>query len=126
MCWRSFYCCDLLADVTEDIQLVVSECKPKGNIVGICEKGDAFIQEQAGSIYKNVKKKIERGVAFPSCISVNHTVCHFSPLWNTGMVRQFWRRMILRRYKNCLCMVLYFYSSLYRLRREEGFVHKPF
>ena len=31
-------------------------------------------------MYKNVKKKIERGVAFPTCISVNNTVCHFSPL----------------------------------------------
>ena len=31
-------------------------------------------------MYKNVKKKIERGVAFPTCISVNNTVCHNSPL----------------------------------------------
>lgn len=31
-------------------------------------------------MYKSTKKKIERGVAFPTCISVNNTVCHFSPL----------------------------------------------
>ncbi|XP_020241277.1 ERBB-3 BINDING PROTEIN 1 isoform X2 [Asparagus officinalis] len=31
-------------------------------------------------MYKNVKKKIERGVAFPTCISVNNVVCHYSPL----------------------------------------------
>lgn len=35
---------------------------------------------QTGNVYKNVKRKIERGVAFPTCISVNNTVCHFSPL----------------------------------------------
>lgn len=35
---------------------------------------------QTGNMYKNVKMKIERGVAFPTCISVNHTICHFSPL----------------------------------------------
>lgn len=35
---------------------------------------------QTGNMYKNVKKKIERGVAFPTCISVNNVVCHFSPL----------------------------------------------
>lgn len=35
---------------------------------------------QSGNMYKNGKKKIERGVAFPTCISVNNTVCHFSPL----------------------------------------------
>ncbi|KAL5198410.1 hypothetical protein ABZP36_001922 [Zizania latifolia] len=34
---------------------------------------------QTGNIYKNVKK-IERGVAFPTCLSVNNIVCHFSPL----------------------------------------------
>ncbi|PSS09824.1 ERBB-3 BINDING PROTEIN 1 like, partial [Actinidia chinensis var. chinensis] len=27
----------------------------------------------SSNIYKNVKKKIERGVAFPTCISVNNT-----------------------------------------------------
>lgn len=35
---------------------------------------------QTGNMYKKVKKKIERGVAFPTCISVNNTICHFSPL----------------------------------------------
>ncbi|CAA2967361.1 ERBB-3 BINDING PROTEIN 1 [Olea europaea subsp. europaea] len=66
--------------VNKALQLVLSECKPKGKIVDICEKGDAFIREQSGNMYKNAKKKIERGVAFPTCISVNNTVCHFSPL----------------------------------------------
>lgn len=66
--------------VNKALQFVVSECKPKAKIVDICEKGDAFIREQTGNMYKNVKKKIEKGVAFPTCISVNNTVCHFSPL----------------------------------------------
>ncbi|KAK1383003.1 Metallopeptidase M24 family protein [Heracleum sosnowskyi] len=50
------------------------------NAVDICEKGDAFIKEHTGNMYKNVKKKIEKGIAFPTCLSVNNTVCHFSPL----------------------------------------------
>uniref|UniRef100_A0A1D1Y722 ERBB-3 BINDING PROTEIN 1 n=1 Tax=Anthurium amnicola TaxID=1678845 RepID=A0A1D1Y722_9ARAE len=66
--------------VNKALQLVISECKPKVKIVDLCEKGDAFIREQSGNMYKNVKKKIERGVAFPTCMSVNNTVCHFSPL----------------------------------------------
>ncbi|CAL5351520.1 unnamed protein product [Camellia sinensis] len=66
--------------VNKALQLLISECKPKAKIVDICEKGDSFIREQTGNMYKNVKKKIERGVAFPTCISVNNTVCHFSPL----------------------------------------------
>ncbi|KAJ0567569.1 putative methionyl aminopeptidase [Helianthus annuus] len=66
--------------VNKALQLVLSECKPKAKIVDICDKGDSYIKEQTGSMYKNVKKKIERGVAFPTCLSVNNTVCHFSPL----------------------------------------------
>ncbi|KAJ6795167.1 ERBB-3 BINDING PROTEIN 1-like [Iris pallida] len=31
-------------------------------------------------MYKNVKKKIERGVAFPTCVFVNNILCHYSPL----------------------------------------------
>ncbi|CAN6576110.1 unnamed protein product [Malus baccata var. baccata] len=66
--------------VNKALQLVISECKPKAKIVDLCEKGDSYIREQTGNMYKNAKKKIERGVAFPTCISVNNTVCHFSPL----------------------------------------------
>ncbi|KAI3957675.1 hypothetical protein MKW92_009691, partial [Papaver armeniacum] len=66
--------------VNKALQLVLSECKPGVKIVDLCEKGDSYIREQSGSVYKNVKKKIERGVAFPTCISVNNIVCHFSPL----------------------------------------------
>uniref|UniRef100_A0A804UGR2 ERBB-3 BINDING PROTEIN 1 n=1 Tax=Zea mays TaxID=4577 RepID=A0A804UGR2_MAIZE len=62
------------------LKLVVSECKPKAKIVDLCEKGDSFIREQTGNVYKNAKRKIERGIAFPTCVSVNNTVCHFSPL----------------------------------------------
>ncbi|XP_022966600.1 ERBB-3 BINDING PROTEIN 1-like isoform X2 [Cucurbita maxima] len=66
--------------INKALQLVLSECKPKAKIVDVCEIGDSFIREQTGNMYKNVKKKIERGVAFPTCISVNNIVGHFSPL----------------------------------------------
>ncbi|KAF3454899.1 hypothetical protein FNV43_RR05347 [Rhamnella rubrinervis] len=66
--------------VNKALQLVMSECKPRAKIVDICEKGYEFIREQTGNMCKNVRRKIERGVAFPTCISVNKTVCHFSPL----------------------------------------------
>ncbi|KAL6503266.1 ERBB-3 BINDING PROTEIN 1 [Orobanche hederae] len=64
--------------VNKGLQLVLSECQSGARIVDLCEKGDDFIRVQTGNMY--VKKKIERGVAFPTCISVNNTVCHFSPL----------------------------------------------
>ncbi|XP_072975100.1 ERBB-3 BINDING PROTEIN 1 [Typha angustifolia] len=74
--------------VNKALQLVVAQCKPKAKIVDVCEKGDSFIREQTGNVYKNVKRKIERGVAFPTCISVNNTVCHFSPLASDESVLQ--------------------------------------
>merc|ERR1719164_368289 len=41
-----------------------------------------MLEEETGKLYnKKVKdKKIEKGVAFPTCISVNEIVGHFSPL----------------------------------------------
>lgn len=66
--------------INKALNLVLSESKPNVKIVDLCKKADDFITVQTGNMYKNVKKKIERGVAFPTCISVNNTVCHFSPL----------------------------------------------
>ncbi|KAM1666225.1 hypothetical protein ACFX1X_045883 [Malus domestica] len=66
--------------VNKALQLVISECKPKEKIVDLCKKRDSYIREQTGNMSKNVKKKIERGVASSTCISVNNTVCHLPPL----------------------------------------------
>ncbi|KAJ4978172.1 hypothetical protein NE237_008952 [Protea cynaroides] len=74
--------------VNKALQLALLECKPKAKVVDVCEKADAFIREQSGNMYKNVKKKIERGVAFPTCVSINNTVCHFSPLASDETVMQ--------------------------------------
>ncbi|KAH7435867.1 hypothetical protein KP509_06G082300 [Ceratopteris richardii] len=38
------------------------------------------MRDQTANMYKNAKKKIEKGVAFPTCVSVNSVVCHYSPL----------------------------------------------
>eukprot|EP00252_Welwitschia_mirabilis_P019011 TRINITY_DN428_c0_g1_i1.p1 TRINITY_DN428_c0_g1~~TRINITY_DN428_c0_g1_i1.p1 ORF type:complete len:394 (+),score=110.68 TRINITY_DN428_c0_g1_i1:287-1468(+) len=65
--------------VNKALKAVLADCKPKAKVVDLCEKGDSFIREQTGSVYKSTKKKIEKGVAFPTCVSVNSTVCHFSP-----------------------------------------------
>lgn len=62
------------------LQVVINECRQGVKVVDLCEKGDTIIREQTGNVYKNAKKKIERGVAFPTCVSVNSVVCHFSPL----------------------------------------------
>eukprot|EP01044_Picomonas_judraskeda_P005229 COSAG03_NODE_486_length_7531_cov_49.515608_2_plen_57_part_00 len=41
--------------------------------------GDAAINEAVGGLYKKVKD-MKKGVAFPTCVSVNECVCAFSPM----------------------------------------------
>ncbi|CAM6084475.1 unnamed protein product [Calypogeia fissa] len=62
------------------LQLVLQEAKPGVKVVDLCEKGDTLIRDLTANVFKNAKKKIEKGIAFPTCVSVNNTVCHFSPL----------------------------------------------
>eukprot|EP00249_Psilotum_nudum_P005842 c19272_g1_i1 orf=235-1425(+) len=62
------------------LQAVVSDCKPGVKVVDLCVKGDTLIGEQTANVYKNARKKIEKGIAFPTCVSVNSVVCHFSPM----------------------------------------------
>ncbi|KAJ1623700.1 peptidase M24, structural domain-containing protein [Pavlovales sp. CCMP2436] len=44
----------------------------------ISEAGDAMINEACAAVYS--KSKLEKGVAFPTCVSVNNCVGHFCPL----------------------------------------------
>jgi len=61
---------------------IIEACKPEAKAVDLCSLGDNLITELTGKIYNNKKdgKKIEKGVAFPTCISVNNCVGHYSPL----------------------------------------------
>jgi methionine aminopeptidase len=47
--------------------------------LALCDAGDALINEACAGCY-NKNKKMEKGVAFPTCVSVNNCVGHFSPL----------------------------------------------
>eukprot|EP01023_Acetabularia_acetabulum_P029502 TRINITY_DN2783_c0_g1_i1.p1 TRINITY_DN2783_c0_g1~~TRINITY_DN2783_c0_g1_i1.p1 ORF type:complete len:381 (-),score=60.30 TRINITY_DN2783_c0_g1_i1:193-1335(-) len=61
----------------KSIAEVISKCKAGANVYEICVLGDNHILEQTGAIYKG--KKIEKGVAFPTCLSINSVVGHFTP-----------------------------------------------
>jgi len=60
------------------IAAVIKECTADKKIVDICAHGDKLIEDLTAGVYKNTK--IEKGIAFPTCISVNHVAGHFSPL----------------------------------------------
>ena len=48
------------------------------SVVEVCEFGDAIIEGQVAKAFKSAR--IEKGVAFPTCVSVNECVGHYSPL----------------------------------------------
>jgi len=59
------------------IAKIVTEAVEGKNILELCGLGDKLIMEGTKSAYKS--KKIEKGMAFPTCISVNHVAGHYSP-----------------------------------------------
>jgi len=47
----------------------------------ICQAVDKVMEEECSKVFNSKKtKKLERGIAFPCCISLNNCVGHFSPL----------------------------------------------
>lgn len=66
---------------------VLSLCKVGADIHKVCQEGDAFIEDELKKIFNNKKsKKIERGIAFPTSISVNQICGHFSPMADESAV----------------------------------------
>jgi len=69
--------------VNKVLEKVAAACVPEADIATLCEFGDKQIEEETGKLYNKKDKdgkKMEKGVAFPTCISVNELIGHFSPL----------------------------------------------
>merc|ERR1719400_2040021 len=45
----------------------------------MCILGDQRLGEETSKAFKK-DKKLVKGIAFPTCISVNNCICHYSPL----------------------------------------------
>jgi len=61
---------------------VVSQVVAGATIVSLCKFGDEVITRSVASIYRS--KKVDKGIAFPTCVSVNECVCHNSPIESEG------------------------------------------
>ncbi|KAI9105398.1 peptidase M24, structural domain-containing protein [Phlyctochytrium arcticum] len=57
---------------------LLQACTPGHKVVDLCRLGDSLIQEATGKIFK--KGELERGIAYPTCVSLNGVVRDFSPL----------------------------------------------
>lgn len=64
----------------EVLKLVTEKCVPGADIAEICAFGDKTIEESCLKVFNSKKtKKLRRGVAFPTCVSVNHIIGNYSP-----------------------------------------------
>lgn len=61
---------------------IMSKCVVGASVIELCQGGDEFMETRLSSIFKTKQKGkvVEKGLAFPVCLSVNECVCHFSPL----------------------------------------------
>jgi hypothetical protein len=68
---------------------IVSQCLPGAKVIDLCEFGHTVITQTAAKVYtkKANGQVIDRGIAFPVCISVNDVVCNHSPLLSEDRVR---------------------------------------
>jgi len=67
--------------VNRTLKTLLSAALPEKSVREICEKGDQLLLEETGKVFKK-EKDIKKGIAFPTCQSVNNCICHFSPTKN--------------------------------------------
>ncbi|KAG5680704.1 hypothetical protein PVAND_010195 [Polypedilum vanderplanki] len=67
--------------VNRVLRQLIELIKPGASVKAICEKGDRFLTTETGNKYPN-DKEMKKGIAFPTCMSVNNCICHFSPSKN--------------------------------------------
>lgn len=60
------------------LEKLIAKSVAGANIAELCEFGDNEVDVEVAKVY--AKKKLEKGIAFPTCISVNEIAGHFSPL----------------------------------------------
>lgn len=65
--------------VNKALKAVVEKATNDVSVMELCELGDNIIIGETSSVFKK-EKDMRRGIAFPTCISVNNCICHYSPL----------------------------------------------
>lgn len=67
--------------VNKTLQSIIQSCKVGASAKALCQKGDNLLEQEANKKYKN-EPDMKKGIAFPTCLSVNNCICHFSPSKN--------------------------------------------
>lgn len=69
--------------VNQAIAAIVAAAKPGTLVTDLCDLGDKFMNEAVARDFKGKDDEgnpVEKGIAVPTCISVNHCVGHWSPV----------------------------------------------
>lgn len=70
----------MAAEITNKVlKTTVQLCVSGASVRAICTQADRMLVEETGKQFKK-EKDLKKGIAFPTCISVNNCICHFSPL----------------------------------------------
>jgi len=70
----------MASEITQRIlREVIDRCVPGASIKDTCIYGDKRLDEETSRVFKK-DKDVKKGIAFPTCLSVNNYICHFSPL----------------------------------------------
>lgn len=59
----------------ETLQVLIDATKPGVKVFELCKLGDETISKKLKTMFKGT----EKGIAFPTCVSLNNCVCHNSP-----------------------------------------------
>lgn len=65
--------------VNRVLKETVALIKAGASVRETCIHADKRIEEETGKAFKK-DKQLQKGIAFPCCISVNNCICHYSPL----------------------------------------------
>ncbi|CAF3260127.1 unnamed protein product [Rotaria socialis] len=70
----------MASEITQRIlREVIDRCVPGASVKDTCIYGDKRLEEETARVFKK-DKDVKKGIAFPTCLSINNYICHFSPL----------------------------------------------
>ncbi|XP_037078887.1 proliferation-associated protein 2G4-like [Pollicipes pollicipes] len=61
------------------LKAVMAKCVAGASVRDLCKTGDRVLEEELAKVYRK-DKNLKKGIAFPTCVAVNHCIGHFSPL----------------------------------------------
>ncbi|KAJ7593261.1 peptidase M24, structural domain-containing protein [Mycena floridula] len=71
------------ADIVHQVMKKLIELSVEGaKVIDLCTEGDKLVEQGTGAVYNKGAKgvKVSKGLAFPTCVSVNNAVAYISPL----------------------------------------------